>query len=621
MGKFKDEQEQQKDFTRRAFLIAGIQGCVLGVLGGRLAWLQLSQSDKYTVLADENRMSVKMLAPSRGVITDRNGIPLALNKQNFRVLVIPEQTPDVEAALNELRKHIDISDRDMRRALKEVKRSAKFVPVEVRDKLSWEDVAKVEVRLPDLSGVSIDVGEVRHYPMGLSTAHIIGYVGAVTKSDLETGDSVLKLPNFKIGKTAIEKSLDPKLRGAAGSSQVEVNVSGREVRLLKKDPAQEGAPIALTIDSRLQTKLYGLLSEHKSATAIVMDAHTGAIYALGSGPSFDPNYFTKGMSSEVWQDMLDNPGKPLNNKAVAGQYPPGSTFKMISALAALEAGVINEKTTVHCSGSFEYKSDLFHCWKGSGHGWCGLTKALAESCDVYFYDLATKIDMNDISKMARRFGLGQKYDFELPEELAGLVPDKNWKMGHFGQAWKPGETVIASIGQGYLQSTPLQLAVMTARLVNGGKAVKPSMIGFIGHKAMGKSDWPSMGINQKYLAMVKKGMDQAVNDKNGTAFDSRIEKKGEEMGGKTGTSQVRRITMAQRLAGVKNENLPWKDRHHALFVGYAPMDEPKYIVSVVVEHGVGGSRKAAPLAKRLMEETQRLDPAQSSVQKPESFVS
>lgn len=610
------DHSQSKSFTRRAFLIGGIQGALLGVLGGRLAWLQLAQGDKYKVLADENRINIKMLAPSRGTIIDRNGIPLAVNKQNFRAIMVPEQTPDIASALARLGRYIDLSDRDVRRAIDTAKRQAKFVPVEVKDNLKWNEVSAVEVHLPDLSGVSIDVGEIRHYPQGPVMAHIVGYVGAVNSRELEAGDPVLKLPNFKIGKTAIEKAYDESLRGAAGSAQVEVNVSGREVRELRRDPALQGQSIALSIDTRLQEKLHNLLAEHTSATAIVMDAHSGAVYALASGPSFDPNEFTKGLSAESWEALLANPGKPMNNKAVAGQYPPGSTFKMVSALAALEAGKINKKTVSYCRGSYEYASDRFHCWKAAGHGWCGLSKALKESCDVFFYELATETSIDAISAMARRLGLGQKYNFDLTEERAGLIPDKDWKMGHFGKAWKPGETIIASIGQGYIQSTPLQLAVMTARLINGGYAVEPWMIGYMGRDFKGRKEWPSLGFDPAHLALIKDGMDDAVNAKGGTAFDSRIREKGMEMGGKTGTSQVKRITMAQRRAGVRNEDLPWKDRHHALFVGYAPVKNPQYVVSVVVEHGVGGSRTAAPLAKEILYETQRLDPAKTNITKP-----
>ena len=610
----KKDADNVKLFSRRAVIIGGLQATMLAALGGRLAYLQVSQGQRYTMLADKNRINIKMLAPSRGKIVDRFGVPLAVNSQNFRVLVIPEQTPDLKASLNALSKIIDVEARDIERVLKDATKLAKFAPIEIKDNLTWQEVAKVEVNLPDLPGLSIDVGEIRSYPYGPATAHIIGYVSAVDKTEIDE-DPVLSLPGFKVGKTGIEKQYDRQLRGSAGASEVEVNVIGREVRELKRKESNDGDRVSLSIDGELQRYTQERLAKERSASAVVMDAYTGAVYALASHPAFDPNEFTRGLSVEQWEELLANPAHPLTNKAIAGQYPPASTFKMITAIAGLESGKINSKRTVYCPGHYDYGSDRFHCWKSGGHGWVDIVNALAYSCDTYFYELATEIGIEKIAETARRFGLGEKHGFDLTQERPGLVPDKNWKLGHMGKSWQPGETIVASIGQGYLQATPLQLAVMTARMVNGGYAVKPWVTGYIGDEQLLREKWPKMNLENWHLSLIQKGMHKAVNFKKGTAYGSRIEEPELAMAGKTGTAQVRKITMQQRMSGVKNEDLAWKQRHHALFVGYAPLKNPRYITSVVVEHGVGGSTTAAPIARDLLYQVQKRNPAATKIQK------
>ena len=610
------DSQEKRVFSRRAFVVGGAQAALLCVLGGRLAWLQVSQGDRYKTLSDKNRIDTNLIPPMRGEIFDRYGVPLAVNKQNFRVLVIPEQAKDLETVLRSVKKMLNLSEKHITETLKDAGRSAKFIPVEITDSLKWEDVAKIEVNLPDLPGVSIDENQRRTYPFSEATAHLIGYVGAVNQADLAKDDNpVLRQPGFKIGKTGLEKNFDKELRGLSGTEHVEVNVIGREVRQLKNKPSADGARLSLTVDAELQRFTQERLGKERSASAVVMDAHTGEVYALSSSPSFDPNQFTSRLSAAVWEELLASVEHPLNNKAISGQYPPASTFKMITALAALEAGVMKPKSTVFCSGSYEYGSDLFHCWKRAGHGWVDAIAALQQSCDTYFYKLATDLGIDKIAEMARRFGLGEKYDFELGGERAGPIPDKNWKLARFGRRWQRGETIIASIGQGYVQSTPLQLAVMTSRMVNGGRAVEPWVVN---SRKNANKTWPKMKVNHKHLALIKEGMDRVVGSKKGTAKASQIQVAGFEMGGKTGTSQVQRITMAQRRAGVLNENLPWKERHHALFVGYAPVHKPRYVCSVVVEHGIGGSRTAAPLGHDLLLEVQKRAPAKAAGTKQKS---
>lgn len=608
-----DKQDSGKTFSRRAFVIGSLQIGFLGILSGRLAWLQLVKGAKYKTLADKNRINVKILAPSRGQIVDRNGVILAGNKQNFRVLVVPEQTDDIEKSLRSLNKHIKIEDRDIKNVLKQAKGKPKFVPVEIRDDLSWDEVARVEVNLPDLPGLSIDVGDIRYFPLGAATAHVIGYVGSVAESEL-TGDPTLSLPGFKIGKTAIEKKHDTELRGKAGASEVEVNVIGREVRELSRTDSISGDRVVLSLDAHLQKFVYDRLSEKKSASAVVMDVHSGALYALASYPSFDPNDFTRSIPSSIWKDLLKNPGHPLTNKAVSGQYPPASTFKMMSAIAGLRSGKINADSEVYCPGFYHFGNRKFHCWKKAGHGHVNLTKAIAVSCDTYFYDLATKIGVDDIAAVAREFGMGERFDFDLPEEARGLVPDKAWKRANRGERWHPGETLNASIGQGYLKATPLQLAVMTARIANGGYAVKPWLSAYIGDENRQKSDWPKMGLDAYNLRLIRRGMELVVNSDFGTARSSRAYDSGFEFAGKTGTAQVKRITKEERTLGIKNGDLLWKFRHHALFVGYAPYQRPKYACAVVVEHGGGGSSAAAPIARDILVEVMRIDPAQKPIQ-------
>lgn len=599
-------------FSRRAFLLGAIQGGVLLGLTGRMAWLQVVHGEKYKTLADRNRINVRLLPPERGVIIDRYGTPLATNDQNFRVVLIPEQAKDIKLALGALNDLIDITDYQMKNALDLAKKQPAYLPIEIRDNLNWEEVSKIEVNIPDLPGLSTDVGTRRSYPLEQASAHLVGYVSAPDKDDLKK-NNMLSLPGFKVGKSGIEKSYDDELRGTAGKTEVEVNVAGREVRELSRIEPVQGKSVVLSIDSELQRLTQDRLLKERSASAVIMDAHTGAVYSLASGPSFDPNVFTRGISHPELETLLSDPTNPLTNKAVGGQYPPGSTFKMIVALAALKHGVINRHTTFNCSGQFRFGRGKFHCWRDEGHGDMDLAQAIAQSCDVYFYNIATKVGIDNIAEMARRFGLGERLGIEIPYERPGTLPDREWKLGYIGKPWQPGETIVASIGQGYVQSTPLQLAVMTARMVNGGKAVKPWLTAGIDDHIINREEPGPIGVNARHLDMVKKAMDLVTMGDMGTARGSRIRKDGLEMGGKTGTSQVRRITQKERDEGIKNENLEWKFRHHALFVGYAPIQSPRYIASVVVEHGVSGSRAAAPIAKELLLATQRRDPANKSL--------
>ncbi len=602
--------DRHQVFSRRALIIGVGQAAIFSTLAARLGWLQISQREKYTTLAENNRVNLKILPPARGLIVDRFGVPLALNNQDFHLVIIPEQTKDLGQALKDLQNYIPIEERDVKRVLREAHREAKYASILVRDNLNFDQVAKIEVNLPDLPGVSVESGEIRDYPLLDATAHLIGYVGVVSPEEKEASkDPLFSVPGYRIGKSGVEKAMDDLLRGQAGKTEVEVNVIGREVRVLSKNAAKPGARLALSIDASLQQFVQSRLAQEKSAAAVIMDVHSGAVYALGSAPAFDPNVFSKGISTPLWEELLNDPTRPLSNKAVSGQYPPGSTFKMVTALAGLEKGVITSKSRVFCPGHYDLGKNRFHCWKKTGHGSVDVVHAIAESCDTFFYHFARDIGIDNIAKMARKLGMGEKLGLELSEEKSGLVPDVSWKRKRYGEPWHPGETIVSAIGQGYMLATPLQLATMVSRLVNGGKAVKPWLIDMNDGKMAHPQSWPDLGISPDHMKYILKGMSDVVNSPYGTARAQHITEPGLSMGGKTGTSQVKRITMQERRAGILNSDLPWHLRHHALFVGYGPIENPRYACGVIVEHGESGSGTAAPVAKSIMTEVMKRDPA------------
>lgn len=599
------DSDRHKLFNRRTAMLAGGKLMLLGALTGRLYYLQVVESDKYATLADENRINFRLLPPPRGRITDRNGHAIADNKQNYRVLLISEDTLSLDGTLRALERIIPLSDTEKRRIVRDVKRNKSFVPVTVRENLEWQEVSQLEVNTPDLPGILIDVGESRHYPYGHEFAHVLGYVAAVSPGET-TGDPLLELPGFRIGKAGIEKVHDLALRGSGGNSQVEVNAYGRIIRELTRQEGTPGEEIQLTLDAQLQHFTAERIAD-ESATVVVMDVRNGEVLTLTSSPSFDPNRFNQGLSTKEWNDLVQNPRSPLINKSIQGQYAPGSTFKMIVALAALERGIVTPDTRYFCSGKMALGNAEFHCWRKGGHGLINCVDAITQSCDVYFYEIAKRVGIQRIAEMARRMGLGDRLGIDLPGERGGLIPSPEWKKTAIGSSWQKGETVILGIGQGYILTTPLQLATMTARLVNGGLAVKPHLTRQAAEGGEDVAPDENIGVSPTHLALVQKAMRQVVNDPYGTAFRSRITTPDQAMGGKTGTVQVRRISKAEREQGVrKNKELEWKERDHALFVGFAPIDNPRYAVSVVVEHGGSGSSAAAPIARDVLEEVQRL---------------
>ena len=601
-------------FTRRAIIVGGAQALLTAGLAGRLYQLQVVDSERYQVLADENRINMQLLPPSRGRIFDRFGQVLAENRLNYRLVVVPEAALDLDKALDEIAALVPIEDHDRERVLREARRKQQFVPITVRENLTWEEVSQIEVNAPDLPGVMIDVGSRRLYAFGRDTVHIVGYVGAVNESDLElTDDPLLTLPDFRIGKNGAEKVLESSLRGEAGSRQVEVNAYGRVIRELNRRTGRPGDDQLLTIDLGLQQYVSARFGE-ESGSAVVLDVHSGEILALASMPSYDPNLFTSGISQRQWRELIGHPRFPLSNKAIAGQYSPGSTFKMIVALAALESGELSPHHRFFCNGSLKLGKRRFRCWRRYGHGHVDMVKGLQESCDVYFYEVAKRVGIDRIAAMSERFGFGEKLDIELPGEKPGLVPTREWKLAMIGEPWQGGETLIVGIGQGYLLTTPLQLAVMVARIANGGIAVEPRILAEVIREGQPiqqeREAFAPMGISPAHFDIVREGMLKVVNDPKGTAYRARIEEPALAMAGKTGSVQVRRISEREHRTGViKNEDRPWEERDHALFVAYAPLERPRYGVAVVVEHGGSGGSVAAPIARDILREVQRRDPS------------
>lgn len=600
------DNDQFKVFSRRLFLLTGSKFALIGGLLGRLYYLQVVQSDKYKVLAEENRINIRLLVPPRGEIFDRQGRPLALNDRNFRVMLVPEQASSVMQTLDQLAELIKIDDKTRRRFMKELERSLPFVAIPVRDNLSWQDVARIEVNAPDLPGVHIEVGQTRTYPYAAYLAHVVGYVGRVSEQEVNK-DPLLQLPDFRIGKNGLEKFYDQELRGKAGTREVEVNALGRVVRELAHVQGEPGKELKLTIDLDLQNYAFDRLEQH-SGSVVVMNVHTGEVLTLASAPSYDPNGFNRGLAQEEWDALMSNPKAPLTNKSIAGLYAPGSTFKMCVALAALENGIVTPQFRTYCNGHMELGNSRFHCWLRDGHGSMDMVQALTESCDVYFYQLALKVGIANISAMARRFGLGEELGIDLFGEKSGVVPSRRWKLAHVGTSWQKGETLVAAIGQGYILTTPLQLAVMTARMVNGGFAVKPHLIKKEGDDQADTPRFPSLQVSAASLSVIQKALERVVNHESGTSFGSRVVERSMRFGGKTGTAQVRRISKSERDNRVlRNEELPWRQRDHALFVGYAPVDAPRYAVAVVLEHGGSGARYAAPIARDVLRKVQELE--------------
>ncbi|MCK9540468.1 MAG: penicillin-binding protein 2 [Novosphingobium sp.] len=584
----------RNSFDRRTIVLGAMQGGVGMLLAGRMGWIAVAQNRKYELQSESNRVNLSLIPPRRGWVLDRHGHPLASNRADFRVDIIPDRLVNADATISEVGQLLSLTAIELRDLKDKIEKSHEFQPVEVKSGLQWEQFAAISVRTPDLPGVVPQRGFSRYYPTGPSVGHLVGYVGAANAEEYQKERNPLLItPGFKIGKDGLEKQFDKTLRGEPGARRVEVTATGRIVRDLDMREDNPGQPIKLTIDGPLQdyaARRLGL----ESGAVVVMDCHNGDILCMASMPSFDPNSFSGGIGRIEWKMLSDDDHVPLRNKVLRGLYPPGSTVKPAVALAFLEAG-LSPRESVVCPGGLRVGNRVFHCWQRRGHGVTDMAKGIYQSCDVYFYHFAQKIGMQRIADMARRLGLGAEYPLPVAGQSYGTVPDPPWKKRKYGKDWALFDTVNATIGQGYMLVNPLQQAVMTARLASGRNIMPNMMFDAKPHDA------PSLGISQEHLDIVREAMNQVVNGA-GTAGRARLPVPGVQMAGKTGTAQVVGLNISSGKGGY------WKHRDHGHFIAFAPFDNPRYACAVVIEHG-GGSGSAYPVARDVM--TFLFDPAKA----------
>lgn len=611
---FTEVNERQGAFHRRSFLLGGFAGAGLLALGGRLAHLQLLEAQRYEKLSASNQFNFRLVPPPRGLIVDRNGQVLATNRPNFRLLVVKDGEHEPAPTLKTLAHFVPLDEARQARLLKEFERTPNRVPVSVMEDMTWEQFSAINIRAPEMPNVTADMGEVRVYPHGGAFAHVIGYVAKVNREDLtETGpnsEAILLHPGFRIGRQGVEKAFDLDLRGRTGARKVEVDARGREVR---NDPggdiqAVSGKTVELTLDVDIQKRALEVMDD-ESGAIVVMDCRSGDLLCMVSAPSFDANRFVRGLSVAEYRALADYERRPLLDKAMSGTYPPGSTFKMTTALAALGAGIDPEER-VFCSGGWRFGGRTWRCWRHSGHGSQNMHEAIKNSCDVYFYQVALRMGPDHIARAAKALGFGQAFDIGIPGQRTGVVGSTEWKRTRVKRdpTWHPGDSVSYGIGQGYITANGLQLAVMTARLANGRKQLNPRLIKSVGGVEMPPGDEvPSLPFSQEHLDYVRAGMIAVANDARGTAFrQSQLGLGDVLMAGKTGTAQVRSY---DGVADRDSRSVRWGLKDHNLYVAFAPIDQPRYAISVIIQHGgLGGATAAAPRAREVMRVALLKDP-------------
>ena len=594
-GRIVTEHTLGLTFARRSLLLGGFQAAVGAGLAARMAWLSIFQKDHYDKLAESNRVQSQLIPPRRGWIVDRAGKPIAINRTNFRIDLIPDRLQDPDRIIDELRALLDLAPEDIARIKEMLDRSPGYRPVPVAEDVPYERFAAISVRQPDLPGVAPTSGYARAYPSGAAVGHLCGYVGAASIEDYQhTRDPLLITPGFKVGKEGLEKVMEPWLRGKAGARRTEVTAHGKLVAELTTRPERMGHTLQLTVDAGLQDYVARRMGPNSGA-AVVIDVTTGGILAMVSMPAYDPNIFSAGISRAEWGMLSSDDHLPLMNKSVQGLYPPGSTVKPMVALALLQAG-FDPAERVNCSGQYRVGNGFFHCWRHQGHGPVDMHRAIQQSCDVYFYTMGRRLGIDRLAPMARALGLGERFDLPLTSQRYGTVPDTRWKLARYKRPWTQADTVNASIGQGYMLVNPLQLGVMATRIASG-RMIAPRLIGNRRYDPQGGG----LGIDREQVALIHRAMRDVVNTGGaGTAGASRMQVPGVELAGKTGSAQVRRITMADRAAGRTNTALlPWRYRDHGHFVGFAPADDPRYAVAIVLEHG-GHGAAAAQIARDVM---------------------
>ena len=598
--------------NRRMFIIGAAKIIIFTGIIARLFSLQVNENKKYLTLSDKNRIREWKLPPIRGDIVDYFGNVIAGNLKVYQLHIIPEQVENFNYLLTRLKTLLNLSDKKIEKIVKSKNKLKPWESIIVSENLSWSDFLKINNYLYDLVGVKPVMTISRNYPFSETYTHILGYVSQPNEEEILANETVQErfVPGMKIGKLGLEKTLENYLIGTNAIQRYEVNAYGKRINQLEHQKGKQGLRVRLTVDTEVQ-KACGKLLNDRAGSISVMDIYTGDIIAMYSSPSYDPNKFLFGISNDDWALIRNNPLKPLVNKTLAGLYSPGSTIKPIVALSALENKIVSPSFKVKCTGKMELYGQTFHCWKEKGHGFVSLKNAMKQSCDTYFYEVARLLGVDRLNVTAEKFGLGKKvlgdyFDFE----KSGLFPNTKWKKNNLGKGWVLGETLITGIGQGYTQTTPLQLCLMTAQIANGGYSIKPRII--VDNNAVSFeevknkfeeeplfSEEKKLFENPKNIKIVQEAMFSSTNELYGTSYKSRIDDPKYQFAGKTGTAQVKRISMRERELDLKIEQIPYKDRDHALFVAYGPYINPRYALSIIVEHGGSGSKTAAPIAKEL----------------------
>ena len=598
-------ENKSRLITRRMFILSSLKIAVFIGIICRLFYLQISENIKWRSLSDKNRLREWKVPPQRGIIEDYFGEKIAKNTQVFQLHMIPEDVPNLEELFFRLSKIIDFNNRKKTNLIKRLKKRKPWESIIISDNLSWSEFSRLNLFLHEIPGIKPVVAVARKYLEDGSSSHIIGYVSAISVKDLENSELLreINIPGLKTGKNGLEKYLNEDMIGKPGLQRFEVNAYGKRIKELKFVEGTAGKNYRTTLDIDVQ-KFTSKLLKDKSGSICVMDIYTGDIIAMVSSPTFDANKFVHGIDTKDWQDLINDDKKPLINKSIAGLYPPGSTIKPLVALSALENDVISPNTTTECKGVIELYGHTYHCWKEKGHGFLRLREGIKQSCDIYFYEVARRLGVDRLAETANKFGLGNKVLDILDEERTGLVPSTKWKLKNIGRGWLLGETLLAGIGQGYFQVTPIQLCLMTAQLANGGYKIKPKII--YNEQALqsttdaSREQFGQLYRNQENVKFVLDAQFGATNEPMGTSYRSRHVKPEYIFAGKTGTSQIRSITEEERELKIKQKDLPYKRRDHALFTAFAPYKNPRYAFSVVIEHGGAGSSAAAPLAKKVI---------------------
>ena len=601
MNKFSDNITKLNSINRRMFIIAAAKIIIFGGIISRMFFLQVKQNDKYLTLSDKNRIREWKLAPVRGDFKDYFGNIIAGNFEAYELHMIPEEVEDFRYTIYRIKDLLNLSDNRFKKIVKKKNEIKPWETLVISNNLSWEDFSKINNHLYDLNGVKPVISISREYPYKEFYTHIIGYVSKANENDISSNEIIKEnfVPELKIGKNGLEKTFENQLIGSNSIERYEVNAYGRRINQLAFQKGNKGKTIQLTIDTKIQEFTNQLLSE-KAGSICVMDIYTGSIIAMHSSPSFDPNLFVFGINEDDWQLIINNPMKPLVNKSIAGIYSPGSTIKPIVALSALENGIINKNFTVKCEGKTEMYGQTYHCWKKEGHGFLSLKNAMKQSCDSYFYEVARKLGVDRLSETAKKFGLGKEvFNGLFENEKSGLVPNTEWKKNVLGRNWLLGETIITGIGQGYIQTTPIQLCLVAAQIGNGGYKIYPKLVLNDREDKEHNDKYMKLYKDDKNIKIIQEAMFSSTNEVMGTSYRSRIEDPKYQFAGKTGTSQVKRITAEERELDLKTFEIPYDQRDHALYIAFGPYKNPRYALSIVIEHGGSGGSVAAPLAKKL----------------------